>query len=355
MSRAMRAADGIWWMRTLMVNVAFIGSSERWVLVDAGFGGYSGSIAAAAAELFGTERGPASIVLTHGHFDHVGSLERLIDRWDVPVYAHRLELPYLTGRSSYPPPDPLVGGGAMAWSARLYPRGPIDLDGRVQPLPEDGTVPGAPGWRWMHTPGHSPGHVSLVREQDAAMIAGDAINDQAGIPCQRRDTAAGITRAARILHARLGHRRAIRAGARGAPAAGPRVRPRGAHARAAAARCARAAGRSVRARRGSRARAVCRQPGAHGRSRDGVAPAGSAASRAGAYGPASCGCRRGAGRHAVPADTRPPAPRAGESLNLVNIREPRGSSGRDAFTGRRWRRCRRRTPMRSSRPAGRGS
>jgi glyoxylase-like metal-dependent hydrolase (beta-lactamase superfamily II) len=175
MSRAVRAADGIWWMRTLMVNVAFIGSSERWVLVDAGIAGYSGSIAAAAGELFGTERGPASIILTHGHFDHVGSLERLLDRWDVPVYAHPLELPYVTGRSSYPPPDPLVGGGAMAWSARLYPRGPIDLDGRVQPLPEDGSVPGAPGWRWMHTPGHSPGHVSLVREQDGAVIAGDAI------------------------------------------------------------------------------------------------------------------------------------------------------------------------------------
>src|SRR5918995_752657 len=36
MSRTVRAADGIWWMRTLLVNVAFVGSSERWVLVDAG-------------------------------------------------------------------------------------------------------------------------------------------------------------------------------------------------------------------------------------------------------------------------------------------------------------------------------
>ena len=64
--------------------------------------------------LFGHGNRPAAILLTHGHFDHVGALKTLAEEWDVPVYAHTLELPYLTGRSSYPPPDPSVGGGAMA-------------------------------------------------------------------------------------------------------------------------------------------------------------------------------------------------------------------------------------------------
>jgi glyoxylase-like metal-dependent hydrolase (beta-lactamase superfamily II) len=31
-----------------------------------------------------------------------------------------------------------------------------------------------PGWRWLHTPGHADGHVSLWRESDRAIIAGDA-------------------------------------------------------------------------------------------------------------------------------------------------------------------------------------
>lgn len=31
-----------------------------------------------------------------------------------------------------------------------------------------------PGWHWIHTPGHTPGHVSLFREDDRCLIAGDA-------------------------------------------------------------------------------------------------------------------------------------------------------------------------------------
>ncbi|HEY4596278.1 MAG TPA: MBL fold metallo-hydrolase, partial [Thermoanaerobaculia bacterium] len=37
-----------------------------------------------------------------------------------------------------------------------------------------GGVPGMPGWRWIHTPGHTPGHVSFWRPSDRTLIAGDA-------------------------------------------------------------------------------------------------------------------------------------------------------------------------------------
>ncbi|MZP28907.1 MBL fold metallo-hydrolase [Heliobacterium undosum] len=45
---------------------------------------------------------------------------------------------------------------------------------RIQPLPGDGSVPFLSGWRWIHTPGHTPGHVSLFRDHDRVLIAGDA-------------------------------------------------------------------------------------------------------------------------------------------------------------------------------------
>ena len=165
-------------LRVAIANVYLYGrpgaGDRGWVLIDAGLPGSAGAIAAAAAGRFGPDARPAAIVLTHGHFDHVGAVRALVEKWDTPVFAHPLELPYLSGRSSYPPPDPSVGGGAMALLSPLYPRGPIDLGRALHSLPEDGGVPGMPGWRWVFTPGHSPGHVSLFRAADRTLIVGDA-------------------------------------------------------------------------------------------------------------------------------------------------------------------------------------
>ena len=173
-----RVAPGLAYLRDRIVNVAFIGSSDGrdgpWVLVDTALAGGASRILHAAELLYGPESTPAAIVLTHGHFDHVGSVRELVRRWDVPVYAHELEMPYLTGRSSYPPPDPAVGGGAMAMMSRFFPRKPINLGDAVQELPADGAIPGIGEWRWIHTPGHAPGHVSLFRDYDRALVAGDA-------------------------------------------------------------------------------------------------------------------------------------------------------------------------------------
>jgi glyoxylase-like metal-dependent hydrolase (beta-lactamase superfamily II) len=160
-------------LRTVMVNLYFVGTAEEWVLVDTGMPKSTQWIQHCAHQRF-QESKPKAIVLTHGHFDHTGSLEELAEMWDVPVYAHELELPYITGRASYPPPDPTVGGGMMARLSPLYPRGPYNVGERAEAFPMDGTIPHMPGWSWVHTPGHSPGHVSLWRESDRCLIAGDA-------------------------------------------------------------------------------------------------------------------------------------------------------------------------------------
>ena len=161
-----------------MVNVAFVGEPQAgdgaWVLVDAGLPVTAGMIERAAKERFGEAGRPAAIILTHAHVDHVGALKALAEHWRVAVYAHPVEMPYLTGQESYPPPDTHAEGGIMPQVARLFPRSPIDVSAFALPLPDDGSVPHMPGWQWLHTPGHTDGHVSFWREGDRTLLSGDA-------------------------------------------------------------------------------------------------------------------------------------------------------------------------------------
>jgi glyoxylase-like metal-dependent hydrolase (beta-lactamase superfamily II) len=158
-----------------VVNICMVGevSKGNWTLIDCGMPKSADKIIAEAKGRFGSHP-PQAIVLTHGHFDHVGAIIELVEYWNVPVYAHELELPYLTGKQSYPEPDASVEGGLVAKMSPYFPNESIQLGDAVQALPSDGTIPGMPEWRWIHTPGHTPGHVSFFREADRALIVGDA-------------------------------------------------------------------------------------------------------------------------------------------------------------------------------------
>jgi glyoxylase-like metal-dependent hydrolase (beta-lactamase superfamily II) len=166
-------ARGVFYVPDLMANVYFIGHrGGPWVLVDAGIRGTGPWIKRAAEKAFGENARPDAIVLTHAHFDHVGALQDLAEDWNVPVWVHPLELPYVTGIADYPEPDPTVGG-FMAQMSRLFPNGGIDIGDRAR-VYETAVLPFLSEWHIIQTPGHTAGHVSFFREYDRTMIVGDA-------------------------------------------------------------------------------------------------------------------------------------------------------------------------------------
>jgi len=158
-----------------IVNVVMLGApGSNWVLVDAGMPKSGEELVRVAYERYGTGNAPSAIILTHGHFDHVGSIVHLIREWNVPVYAHPLEFPFLTGRQAYPEPDTTVEGGMLAKISSIYPNEPINISEALSELPIDGSIPGMPGWEWIHVPGHSPGQVALYRKSDGTLLSADA-------------------------------------------------------------------------------------------------------------------------------------------------------------------------------------
>ena len=168
--------EDIHFLTDQIVNVIFVGKPQNkdWVLIDTGMPKSYKNIIDVAEKRFGKGNPPAAILLTHGHFDHVGGITDLAQQWRVPVYAHPLEMPFLTGKQSYPEPDPTAEEGLLGKISSVYPHEPIEISEVLVELPDDHSVPNLPGWTWIHTPGHSAGHVSFFRDKDKSLIVGDA-------------------------------------------------------------------------------------------------------------------------------------------------------------------------------------
>ena len=174
---SIEATPDILLLQFTIVTACIVGNPKEtkdWVLVDTGLENSADFIKASTEKLFGENAVPKAIILTHGHFDHIGSVIQLAEHWNVPVYAHPLELPYITGKKDYPTGDSTVDGGMVAELSPYFPHKSINLGHYAVALPKDGTVPGMPDWRWVHTPGHTPGHISLFRKRDGTLIVGDA-------------------------------------------------------------------------------------------------------------------------------------------------------------------------------------
>jgi glyoxylase-like metal-dependent hydrolase (beta-lactamase superfamily II) len=186
------------WGRT-QTNAYLVSDGSSWILVDAGWGSDGPRIKAAARSRLGPGLAPSAILLTHAHPDHDGSARELAQAWGCPVFVHPAEVPIATGefaamvRYAGPLDHWLILPFMRAIGRRRRDEilAAASLVGIVRPLAPDGTAPGIEGWRWIHTPGHTPGHVAYVRAQDRVVLSGDAIvtlevNAWAGLLRQRQ-------------------------------------------------------------------------------------------------------------------------------------------------------------------------
>lgn len=105
---------------------------------------------------------PRGLLLTHCHYDHVGGIERLLERFGpMPIWVHPIEADWNR--------DPMLNlSGMTPWPC-------------VAPAPdrryEDGERLDLLGTHWdvLHLPGHSPGSVALHDPVNGILLAGDTI------------------------------------------------------------------------------------------------------------------------------------------------------------------------------------
>ena len=152
-------ALGRWWGA-----LAYLAVGTETLLIDSGVSRLAGTILKAVRATGVSPDSIDRIVLTHYDYDHSGSAAQLARELNAPVAIHAADAGLLTNpaaspglrRLLYHQPVPRV----LRWEA---PAIGVTL--------EEGDTLG--DWRVMHTPGHTPGSMSLVRGDVG--IVGDAL------------------------------------------------------------------------------------------------------------------------------------------------------------------------------------
>ncbi|MCL1990290.1 MAG: MBL fold metallo-hydrolase [Defluviitaleaceae bacterium] len=107
---------------------------------------------------------PEAILLTHGHFDHIGALKDVQAKYGLPVYAHQDEKDYLTNPNYN---FSSKAGRTLIEIQDLSAFHFLESDGVISLLDEEIEV--------RHVPGHSLGSIAFYFKTDGVVISGDAL------------------------------------------------------------------------------------------------------------------------------------------------------------------------------------
>jgi glyoxylase-like metal-dependent hydrolase (beta-lactamase superfamily II) len=153
-------------------SFAFLDDDGQVTLVDCGVSKAPATIVAALEHLGKHPADVTRIILTHAHSDHAGGAKEMLDATGVDgVAIHEADVEFVLAGQS-PPFD--MGSTA----GRLMSRLPGSTFAPFQvstPLHDGDLIDVGGGLRVVHTPGHTPGHISLLHERTGVLITGDAL------------------------------------------------------------------------------------------------------------------------------------------------------------------------------------
>ncbi|BBH63669.1 hydrolase [Actinoplanes sp. OR16] len=204
--------DGVFEIRLGYVNVHVVVTDDGLVLVDTGLPRRAPAIERALRGIRRSLGEVRTVLVTHHHPDHVGSLAEVKRRSGARLIAHAADAPHITGAFPATPPAGLLG--------KLVGR----LIGDVEPVKLDQLVADEaeplPGFTALHTPGHTRGHLSFLLDRDGGILfAGDAAGSRGGrvtpppgpVTADPAEALSSMKRLAerQFEHAVFGHGRAV--------------------------------------------------------------------------------------------------------------------------------------------------
>ena len=174
---------GRWGSGFLGANVFFLLDSKL-TIVDTGFKGRAMHILK-EARLHGYRASDiANIIITHHHTDHMGSLAELKKLTGARVIAHPADAPYIDGTQPQPGPSrPAWLGKVLSSFPKLWGATPATVDMLAS---ENDELPILEGIKVLHTPGHTPGGISLYLEHEKVLIVGDLLANRFGLSLPSR-------------------------------------------------------------------------------------------------------------------------------------------------------------------------